>query len=53
MRKAGKTWGGDFYKMGGGIAAWDSMAYDPMPTLFTSVLAMPSLGFRNFAARKT
>ncbi|HEV3330596.1 MAG TPA: PQQ-dependent dehydrogenase, methanol/ethanol family [Bryobacteraceae bacterium] len=29
MRKAGKTWGGDFYKMGGGGAVWDGMAYDP------------------------
>ncbi len=29
MRKAGKTWGGDFYKMGGGGSVWDSMAYDP------------------------
>ena len=29
MRKAGKTWGGEFYKMGGGGAVWDGMAYDP------------------------
>ncbi len=29
MRKASKTWGGDFYKMGGGGAVWDGMAYDP------------------------
>jgi quinohemoprotein ethanol dehydrogenase len=29
MRKAAKTWGGDFYKMGGGGAVWDGMAYDP------------------------
>jgi quinohemoprotein ethanol dehydrogenase len=29
MRKAGKTWGGDFYKMGGGGSVWDGMAYDP------------------------
>jgi quinohemoprotein ethanol dehydrogenase len=29
MRKAGKTWGGDFYKMGGGGSIWDGMAYDP------------------------
>ena len=29
MRQAGKTWDGDFYKMGGGGAVWDGMAYDP------------------------
>jgi quinohemoprotein ethanol dehydrogenase len=29
MRQAAKTWGGDFYKMGGGGAVWDGMAYDP------------------------
>jgi quinohemoprotein ethanol dehydrogenase len=29
MRQAGKTWGGDFFKMGGGGAVWDGMAYDP------------------------
>jgi quinohemoprotein ethanol dehydrogenase len=29
MVKAAKTWGGDFYKMGGGGAVWDGMAYDP------------------------
>ncbi|MBV9771410.1 MAG: PQQ-dependent dehydrogenase, methanol/ethanol family, partial [Bryobacterales bacterium] len=29
MRKAGKTWGPDFYKMGGGGSVWDGMAYDP------------------------
>ena len=29
MRKAAKTWGRDFYKMGGGGSVWDGMAYDP------------------------
>ena len=29
MRVAAKTWGGDFYKMGGGGSVWDGMAYDP------------------------
>jgi quinohemoprotein ethanol dehydrogenase len=29
MRQAAKTWGGDFYKMGGGGAVWDGMSYDP------------------------
>ena len=29
MRKAAKTWGGDFYKLGGGGSVWDGMAYDP------------------------
>jgi len=29
MRAAAKTWGGDFYKMGGGGAVWDGMSYDP------------------------
>ena len=34
MRKAAKTWGGDFYKMGGGGSVWDGMAYDPEADLF-------------------
>jgi quinohemoprotein ethanol dehydrogenase len=29
MRMAAKTWGGDFYKKGGGGAVWDGFAYDP------------------------
>jgi quinohemoprotein ethanol dehydrogenase len=29
MKKAAKTWGGDFYKIGGGGSVWDGMAYDP------------------------
>lgn len=29
MRDAAKTWGGDFYKWGGGGSVWDGMAYDP------------------------
>jgi quinohemoprotein ethanol dehydrogenase len=29
MRAAAKTWGGEFYKNGGGGAVWDSVAYDP------------------------
>ena len=29
MRVAAKTWGGDFYKKGGGGAIWDGFAYDP------------------------
>jgi len=28
LRKAAKTWNPDFYKMGGGGAVWDGMAYD-------------------------
>ena len=28
MRVAAKTWGGDFYKNGGGGAVWDGFAYD-------------------------
>jgi quinohemoprotein ethanol dehydrogenase len=28
MRRAAKTWGGDFYKNGGGGAVWDGVAYD-------------------------
>ena len=28
MRAAAKTWGGDFYKKGGGGAVWDGFAYD-------------------------
>jgi quinohemoprotein ethanol dehydrogenase len=29
MRTAAKTWGGDYYKKGGGGAVWDGFAYDP------------------------
>jgi quinohemoprotein ethanol dehydrogenase len=29
MRRAAKTWGGEFYKNGGGGAVWDGFAYDP------------------------
>ncbi len=29
QREAAKTWGGDFWKGGGGGAIWDGMAYDP------------------------
>jgi quinohemoprotein ethanol dehydrogenase len=28
LRRAAKTWNADFYKMGGGGAVWDGMAYD-------------------------
>ncbi|HEV3332824.1 MAG TPA: PQQ-dependent dehydrogenase, methanol/ethanol family [Bryobacteraceae bacterium] len=28
QRAAAKTWGGDFWKMGGGGSVWDGMAYD-------------------------
>ena len=33
MRAAAKTWGGDFYKKGGGGAVWDGFAYDPEANL--------------------
>ena len=33
MRVAAKTWGGDFYKNGGGGAVWDGFAYDPEANL--------------------
>ncbi len=33
MRVAAKTWGGDFYKRGGGGAVWDGIAYDPETNL--------------------
>jgi quinohemoprotein ethanol dehydrogenase len=29
LRSAAKSWGGDFYKNGGGGAVWDGFAYDP------------------------
>ncbi|MCB1828378.1 MAG: PQQ-dependent dehydrogenase, methanol/ethanol family, partial [Coxiellaceae bacterium] len=29
MEQAAKTWTGEWWKMGGGGTAWDSMAYDP------------------------
>lgn len=29
MEKAAKTWEGEWWKLGGGGTAWDSMAYDP------------------------
>src|SRR4029077_15378401 len=31
--KAAKTWGGDFWKNGGGGAVWDGFAYDPESNL--------------------
>ena len=31
--RAAKTWGGDFYKNGGGGAVWDGFAYDPEANL--------------------
>ncbi len=33
MRRAAKTWGGEFYKNGGGGAVWDGFAYDPVTNL--------------------
>jgi quinohemoprotein ethanol dehydrogenase len=33
MEMAAKTWGGDFYKRGGGGAVWDGFAYDPEANL--------------------
>jgi quinohemoprotein ethanol dehydrogenase len=33
MRIAARTWGGDFYKRGGGGAVWDGFAYDPEANL--------------------
>jgi quinohemoprotein ethanol dehydrogenase len=33
LRKAAKTWGGDFWKNGGGGAVWDGAAYDPETNL--------------------
>jgi quinohemoprotein ethanol dehydrogenase len=33
IRRAAKTWGGDFYKNGGGGAVWDGFAYDPEANL--------------------
>src|SRR5207237_10229266 len=33
MRTAAKTWGGAFYKNGGGGAVWDGFAYDPETNL--------------------
>jgi quinohemoprotein ethanol dehydrogenase len=33
MRVAAKTWGGEFFKNGGGGAVWDGFAYDPEANL--------------------
>jgi quinohemoprotein ethanol dehydrogenase len=33
LRRAAKTWGGDFWKNGGGGAVWDGFAYDPETNL--------------------
>jgi glucose dehydrogenase len=33
MRAAAKTWGGEFYKNGGGASVWDGFAYDPEANL--------------------
>ena len=29
MARAAKTWSGEWWKLGGGGAVWDSMSYDP------------------------
>jgi len=29
MKKAAATWGGDWWKFGGGGSIWDGIAYDP------------------------
>jgi alcohol dehydrogenase (cytochrome c)/quinohemoprotein ethanol dehydrogenase len=29
MRKAAATWGGEWWKLGGGGTVWDGVAYDP------------------------
>jgi quinohemoprotein ethanol dehydrogenase len=34
MKKAAKTWDGDWWKLGGGGPVWDGMAYDPDADLF-------------------
>ena len=34
MQKAAATWDGDWWKLGGGGAVWDGMAYDPEADLF-------------------
>jgi len=46
MRKAGQTWGGDFFKNGGGGSVWDGMAYDPDFDLIYVGTGMPNLGSR-------
>ena len=33
LRRAAKTWGGDFHTKGGGGAVWDGFAYDPETNL--------------------
>jgi quinohemoprotein ethanol dehydrogenase len=33
MARAAKTWGGEFYKNGGGGSVWDGFAYDPEANL--------------------
>ncbi len=33
MRKAAKTWGGQWWKLGGGGTVWDSIVYDPVTDL--------------------
>ena len=52
MRKAAKTWGGDFYKNGGGGSVWDGMAYDPETDLMYVGRETRSPGCRNSAGRR-
>jgi quinohemoprotein ethanol dehydrogenase len=33
MERAAKTWGGEWWKMGGGGTVWDAFAYDPVADL--------------------
>ena len=52
MKKAAETWGGDWWKNGGGGAVWDGMAYDPEAIWSMSAPATPSRG-RSSSARRT
>ena len=52
MRTAAKTWGGEFYKNGGGGAVGMASLTIRKPIWSTSAPATPSRGCRNSAARK-
>jgi quinohemoprotein ethanol dehydrogenase len=49
MRKAAATWGGEWWKQGGGGTAWPTIR---KPTWSTLARAMPDRGPKNFASRR-
>ena len=52
MRRAVKTWEGDFFKNGGGGAVWDGFAYDPEANLVYVGTGNPQPWVRQFRGKE-